>query len=383
VNEQIVIAVEKGTITTPIQSGVNVLSDSSKLWRNSIFRNFLVRVTSPAGKSELAIIDDNSSNCLVIRGIWLSSFPIGSAYAILGLGDLRQALRDVFGGGADISAANPLETHDPKVEDVEDKLDHPTYGLAALKAALDSLAGGAFYGSYGPKNVEVDNDVDFGIILYDPAGNIITTGEITPGTYTVHRVRGAVDTEIVATTASSEAAGRVYMTYDFPAANWAVGDIFYVTFSGITVTIDGVTTEYPDLYIWGRVVREADISSKVDAVEAKLDLATPGGTFSYLDAGGEQTIFTFTPTKDSIIHCIWLDLFTLTQNSTIRLKHQIDGATYRTFETFNWTTGMDDGVYFRNIAVMAARPIQVTMQETADEGADRDVPYYYVYEERA
>lgn len=125
------------------------------------------------------------------------------------------------------------------------------------------------------------------------------------------------------------------------------------------------------------------LKALIAAVEGKLDLATPGATFSYLDAGGEQIVFTFTPTKDTILHVIWLDLFTLTQNSTIRLKHQIDGAAYRTFETFNWTTGMDDGVYFRNIAVMAARPIQITMQETADEAADRAVPYYYVYEERA
>ncbi len=123
--------------------------------------------------------------------------------------------------------------------------------------------------------------------------------------------------------------------------------------------------------------------AEVAAIEAKLDLATPGAAFSYLAAGGEQTVFTFIPTKDTILHTIWLDLFTLTQNSTIRLKHQIDGVTYRTFETFNWTTGMDDGVYFRDIAVMAARPIQVTMQETADEGAPRAIPYYYVYEERA
>jgi len=147
--------------------------------------------------------------------------------------------------------------------------------IARIEEKIDSLAGGAFWGSYGPRNVEVDNDVDFGIMLYDPSGNIITIGEITPGTYTVHRIRGAVDTEIVGSTASSEAAGRVYMTHNFPSASWVVGDIFYITFSGIEVTIDATTTKYPDLFIWGRVVREADISSKVDAIEAKLDAGAP------------------------------------------------------------------------------------------------------------
>lgn len=150
----------------------------------------------------------------------------------------------------------------------------------------------------------------------------------------------------------------------------------------LSTAYKGVTAAIPAGVPY-KIVTFRFVPAEVAAIEAKLDLATPGGTFSYLDAGGEQTVFTFTPTKDTILHTIWLDLFTLTQNSTIRLKHQIDGATYRTFETFNWTTGMDDGVYFRNIAVMAARPIQVTMQEVADEGANRAVPYYYVYEERA
>ncbi|GAJ01784.1 unnamed protein product, partial [marine sediment metagenome] len=146
--------------------------------------------------------------------------------------------------------------------------------IARIEEKIDSLAGGTFWGSYGPRNVEVDNDVDFGIMLYDPSGNIITTGEITPGTYTIRRVRGAVDTEIVGSTASSEAVGRVYMTYNFPAASWAVGDIFYITFSGIKVTIDTTTTEYPNLYIWGRVVREADISAKIGTAADNADLAT-------------------------------------------------------------------------------------------------------------
>jgi len=269
------LAIDYGTVSVPPPPGVAVLQDDSKNWAVNAHTGRLVKIIRGPGAGQLRVILGNSDRLLTLNQPWIVQPSQTSAYVIVGL-DVAQILRNVFGGGSDISAANPLETHDPKVEDVEDKLDHPTYGLAALKAAINSLAGGAFYGSYGPKNVEVDNDVDFGIILYDPSGNIITTGEITPGTYTVHRVRGAVDTEIVAATASSEAAGRVYMTYNFPAASWAVGDIFYITFSGISVTIDGVTTEYPDLYIWGRVVRELDISGKVDAVEAKLDDGATG-----------------------------------------------------------------------------------------------------------
>ncbi|MFC2016473.1 hypothetical protein ACFLUF_02040 [Chloroflexota bacterium] len=176
-------------------------------------------------------------------------------------------MMDLKGAIAEIKNKDNTETFDKSVHSlqaiVDNLLAHGTYGLAAIKAALDSIAVGVFYGSYGPRNVEVGNDVDFGVTLYDPAGNVIATSEITPGTYTVRRVRSAVDTEVVSPTASSEAAGRVYMTYNFPAASWQVGDIFYIIFSGIQVTVDSSTTEYPDIYTWGRVVREADISAKI------------------------------------------------------------------------------------------------------------------------
>lgn len=128
----------------------------------------------------------------------------------------------------------------------------------------------------------------------------------------------------------------------------------------------------------------SDISAvnPLQVYDPLLELSPLPGTFAYLDAGGEQTIFTFTPGKDTKVHNIWLDLVNLTQNTTIRLKHQIDGVNYRTFEAFDWTTGMDDGVYFRDVAIAIGRALQVTIQETADEGADRDIPYYFIYEER-
>lgn len=127
-----------------------------------------------------------------------------------------------------------------------------------------------------------------------------------------------------------------------------------------------------------------EVTAGIAAIEAKLDLGVGSGTFIYLDAGGEQVAFTITPPGASNlkIGTIWLDLSNLAQNSIVRLKHQIDGANYRTFETFNWTTGMDDGLYFRSVDIANGCPLQVTMQETADEGANRNVPYYYTYEVR-
>jgi len=239
------LAVDSGTVTSPSPVFTNILNDSTKNWAVDALKDCMVKIIRGAGAGQLTVIASNTPKSLLIAGAWAMALDTTSVYVILAV--------------------------DPRIEG---KLDNPTFGLAAIKAAINSLAGGAFYGSYGPKNVEVGNDVDFGTILYDPSGNIITVGEITPGTYTVRRVRGAADTEIVHATASSEAGGRVYMTYNFPVADWAVGDIFYITFAGIIVTIGGVITEYPDLYIWGRVVREADISGKVDTIlQEEADVA--------------------------------------------------------------------------------------------------------------
>lgn len=49
--------------------------------------------------------------------------------------ELKRVMQEVFGSGADISAANPLETHDPTIEDVEGKVD-------AIKAVTDVLPDG-------------------------------------------------------------------------------------------------------------------------------------------------------------------------------------------------------------------------------------------------
>jgi len=122
--------------------------------------------------------------------------------------------------------------------------------------------------------------------------------------------------------------------------------------------------------------------AEVAAIEEKLDLQTVLGTMVYLDAGGEQIVFTTAAGRPWIIHTIWLDLSNLTQNNDIRIYHQIDGVNWQIVETFNWTVGMDPGVYFRNVSITAGRDLRVTVQETADEGADRNIPYWYAYEMR-
>lgn len=108
-------------------------------------------------------------------------------------------------------------------------------------------------------------------------------------------------------------------------------------------------------------------------------ILTTTGTFSHPNGVVEQTVFTITLTKPTEVKSLFLDLVNLTQNATIRIKHEIDGATYRTIETFSWTTVMDDGVYFRSIT--CNDNIQVTIQSAIAEGAARDIPFEYSLEE--
>lgn len=106
------------------------------------------------------------------------------------------------------------------------------------------------------------------------------------------------------------------------------------------------------------------------------------GTYSYTDAGGEQTVYEFINTKSKLLQGIFLDLFTMSQNGTIKVYYKIDGSTYREIITKTYTVGVDKvGVYVEaNFAVSSS--IKVTYTEESNEGAVRAVPYSIGYENR-
>lgn len=110
-------------------------------------------------------------------------------------------------------------------------------------------------------------------------------------------------------------------------------------------------------------------------------LAATSGTYNHPNGVAEQTAFTITPAGPRKVATVYLDMVNLTQNCTIRIKVRVDGVTYRTIETFNWTTGMDDGVFFREVAIDNASNLQVTIQSVVAEGAARNIPYRYLLED--
>ena len=119
-----------------------------------------------------------------------------------------------------------------------------------------------------------------------------------------------------------------------------------------------------------------------DSLEA-ISLAIAGvsteATYSLPNDVAENAAFTIpapTPLNNRVF--IMLDLSNLVQNADIRIRYDMhgDGAVFPIMETFNWTVGMDDIVYFREISVQ--RAITVSVQSTLAQGAIVDIDYEYV-----
>jgi hypothetical protein len=116
------------------------------------------------------------------------------------------------------------------------------------------------------------------------------------------------------------------------------------------------------------------------ALKAENTSGDSSGTFSYLDAGGEQDVVVITTTTRKIIHGIWLDLVNMTQDGTVKCYYKVDGTNYREFNSQAFTVSTDsDGIYLSfNMGITNA--LKVTYTEGADETAARDLPYSVIYE---
>lgn len=128
----------------------------------------------------------------------------------------------------------------------------------------------------------------------------------------------------------------------------------------------------------------AKLGNMAVSLATKTEPVRTAANFSYLDAGGEQTVFTVAPPAGQTweVSFIGLDVNALTQNSNVRIKKRIDGATFR---TINGATGVlvlatEEGAFETGAYVVDnTSQLQVTMAEVADEGAARTIPYEYYY----
>jgi len=77
------------------------------------------------------------------------------------------------------------------------------------------------------------------------------------------------DTGLTAITFGKED-GRVFVDYQFKAAEWAIGDVYKIVVSGITATISGDTAYIPAM-IWSNlIVTEANLRDAVDGISLDI-----------------------------------------------------------------------------------------------------------------
>ena len=130
------LPIDIGIVSSAAIAGGNVLADISKNWVVNVHVNRLVKITGGEGIGQTAIIQANLGQSLTIRGTWPIAIGRGSTYMILSV-DVAQAIRDALGGGANISAANPLPVDtSPGVKTINQILT-----LTPLAAAATSVIG--------------------------------------------------------------------------------------------------------------------------------------------------------------------------------------------------------------------------------------------------
>jgi hypothetical protein len=155
-------------------------------------------------------------------------------------------------------------------------------------------------------------------------------------------------------------------------------------YAGQSATINGTTlagTVVPNPAFGGQIAAGTDfviVGIRPGAGGGGLALTPFNGTYSLPDGVAEQTALTIALVAAAKINTILLDFSNLTQNCTIRCKTLVDGINSRTFETMNWTTGMDPVVYLTEVTTSAN--VEVTIQSRVAEGAARDIYYGYVLE---
>lgn len=209
------------------------------------------------------------------------------------------------------------------------------------------------------------------VVLGTPAGADLST-DIAAIKTVVDAISGYVDTEV---------SGIKAVTDLLPDA----GALTSIAQASDLATTDGkvdtvstaVVTTIPGLI--GTPV--ADVATDIANLRTIVDTNDSTGTFSYLDAGGEQDVIEITNSTRKIIDAIWVDTANLTNNGTFKIYYKVDGSNYRVLSnttTIDFSLSAAYNLLSTSIAITS--DIKVTYEEASDEGAVRNIPYSVIYE---
>lgn len=130
----------------------------------------------------------------------------------------------------------------------------------------------------------------------------------------------------------------------------------------------------------GPIVVDDSVSSivaRLKGILSLVDSAESVGPFSYLDAGGEQTVVEETLVTRRRVS-VEFELDAMTVNGTIRLSRKIDGTNYRIWsETTFVASGAEQAFDFQ---FTTNQHWKLTYQEVSDEGAARSIPFNVITE---
>lgn len=138
-------------------------------------------------------------------------------------------------------------------------------------------------------------------------------------------------------------------------------------YSGVGYAGTHLKTLYDDWLNGGR------LDLILDNIESLVDSAEAVGPYSYIDAGGEQTVKEDTAVTRRHIH-LEVSNRNMAQTGIFRIYRKVDGSNYDlyTSQAVNVAAGSDrawDAQFTTNQAW------KVTYEEDSDEGTARNIPY--------
>lgn len=185
-----------------------------------------------------------------------------------------------FAGG-DVAAGDIVQIIHPALAGIMSQ----AYGTKMIKAdtaAILAALGGAidarfFQSASGP--VEEDAIQGFDITIFDIDLGAVLQANIDITTITAVMEKstggGAYSSVGITQPTFAKADGRVYASYRFLAAEWAVGDMYRLRVNNISATVDAVIVFCPSM-VWSNIVLEAaDIDVIAKAIKDKTDYTPP------------------------------------------------------------------------------------------------------------
>lgn len=134
-----------------------------------------------------------------------------------------------------------------------------------------------YYDTSGPAIVQLNDVGTYDIAIYDIGNVVPTAAQITAGNYKIDRLRAGVLVNIVPLSPAIKFDGSISTSEVFNTiTGWAEGDLAYITFSGGSITVTGVTTVLPDQHFWTRIDSKATTnatpeSGSIDNLNVALD----------------------------------------------------------------------------------------------------------------